>query len=72
MIKCLYRISVCIDREDGDGYGDPSLLFEDDMVLLVSPDQGLQRALEQFVAESEARWIRVGSWKVETIDLAWK
>uniref|UniRef100_A0A8C9SX65 ribonuclease H n=1 Tax=Scleropages formosus TaxID=113540 RepID=A0A8C9SX65_SCLFO len=49
-----------------------SLLFADDVVLLASSNQDLQRALERFAAECEAAGMRISTSKSEAMVLSRK
>ncbi len=50
----------------------PSLLFADDVVLLMSSNNDLQLSLGQFAAECEAAGMRISISKSETMDLSRK
>ena len=49
-----------------------SLLYADDVILLASSVQDLQRALERFAAECEAAGMRISTSKSETMVLSRK
>ena len=71
----MYRISLCNPMSEGVGFGDrqiPSLLFADDVVLLVSLYSDLQPSLGWFAAECEAVGMIISTSKSKGIILSRK
>ncbi|KAI3377068.1 hypothetical protein L3Q82_000278 [Scortum barcoo] len=69
------RISRRSQGPEGVRFGNhriSSLLFADDVVLLASSSQDLQRVLERFAAECEAAGMRISTSKSEAMVLDWK
>uniref|UniRef100_A0A8C1ILG2 Reverse transcriptase domain-containing protein n=1 Tax=Cyprinus carpio TaxID=7962 RepID=A0A8C1ILG2_CYPCA len=69
------RISRRSQGPEGVRFGDhmiSSLLFADDVVMLASSGQDLQRALGRFAAECEVAEMRISTSKSEAIVLSWK